>query len=324
MTLGSAPIYTGPWKNDEPGTGYADILYPSGAPPFPSLLHSFMPPSSILSAVPASAVCTSRLCKCLQFNEGTETARDDAVELKLFLFYHECPRACRESAAVQFRNAIRAFRPESAASQRHKHMQHMPGHRYKGNVCDGCRDGRGSLWHQGPGSQVARCGSSPWPCSFLGLSPFFPFFETRMVIRRFCTGASGRRGLPVACPFLVFLHLNSFVWFRLEEADEMHGEGELHCSDGVYRGQFVQRPQKACFVFFRARAKERQGVFAPCRRGRTEGSEGGSKREQGVGGRVSKKKCLPLVALLLFSPGTAFGRARAGSSTRRAPYLDYP
>ena len=26
----AAPIYTGPWKNDEPGTGYADILYPSG------------------------------------------------------------------------------------------------------------------------------------------------------------------------------------------------------------------------------------------------------------------------------------------------------
>ncbi|CAE7447568.1 AOR, partial [Symbiodinium necroappetens] len=50
----SAPIYTGPWKNDEPGTGYADILYPSG-------------------------------------------------------------------------------------------------HRYKGKVCDGCRDGKGSLWHQGPG-----------------------------------------------------------------------------------------------------------------------------------------------------------------------------
>ncbi|CAE7747970.1 Rsph1 [Symbiodinium microadriaticum] len=45
------PIYTGPWKNDEPGTGYADILYPSG-------------------------------------------------------------------------------------------------HRYKGKVCDGCRDGKGSLWHQ--------------------------------------------------------------------------------------------------------------------------------------------------------------------------------
>jgi len=81
------PIFTGPWKNDEPGTGNADILYPSG-------------------------------------------------------------------------------------------------HRYKGQVCDGCRDGKGSLWLENPdGATFLYCG----------------------------------------------------MW----EADEMHGRGELHGSDGVYRGQFM-------------------------------------------------------------------------------------
>ncbi|CAJ1410815.1 unnamed protein product [Effrenium voratum] len=82
------PIFTGPWHNDEPGTGNADVLYPSG-------------------------------------------------------------------------------------------------HRYKGQVCDGCRDGKGSLWHE----------------NFDGDSAF----------------------------------IYSGQW----EADEMHGKGELHCSDGIYRGQFV-------------------------------------------------------------------------------------
>eukprot|EP00434_Breviolum_minutum_P021025 symbB.v1.2.018548.t1/scaffold1479.1/size116273/7 len=81
------PIFTGPWKNDEPGTGNADILYPSG-------------------------------------------------------------------------------------------------HRYKGQVCDGCRDGKGSLWLENPDGAL-------------------------------------------------------FLYTGQWEADEMHGRGELHGSDGVYRGQFL-------------------------------------------------------------------------------------
>eukprot|EP00439_Symbiodinium_sp_Y106_P023696 s5432_g2.t3 len=104
-TQDGTPIYTGPWKNDEPGTGYADILYPSG-------------------------------------------------------------------------------------------------HRYKGKVCDGCRDGKGSLWHQDSDGD------------------------------------------------------STFLYCGHWEADEMHGEGELHCSDGVYRGQFVNGLREGKGRFEYARSKD--------------------------------------------------------------------
>eukprot|EP00931_Biecheleriopsis_adriatica_P050075 TRINITY_DN28985_c0_g1_i1.p1 TRINITY_DN28985_c0_g1~~TRINITY_DN28985_c0_g1_i1.p1 ORF type:complete len:2684 (+),score=516.66 TRINITY_DN28985_c0_g1_i1:64-8052(+) len=59
-------------------------------------------------------------------------------------------------------------------------------YRFKGNVSDGCRDGKGSLWNISPDGDSVLIYRGQW------------------------------------------------------EADEMHGEGELHCQDGLYRGKFSQ------------------------------------------------------------------------------------